>query len=623
MSKKKNYTLNLSADIAFAAGEGERQPTVDIVAYTGDQIAQAWSDVPLVVDLAGVKAGETVPVLYAHGREDMNSLDSVVGKSTRIENTGKQLDIAADLIRGEPNSDKLIRLGAAGVPLQASIGASVDRTEYIKSGQSVTVNGREFAGPITVVRASRLREVSLVLFGADANTSAAIAADASSEEVPMADHANEKPEDVKASAEDTAKVAVGNESKSVEASLGITAKGGDGASLVDANSVADLVLSKLKEELLGRERADRAKSPAVHVVDAAAANSPKVIEAGLCLAGGLPNVEASFDAKTLELAHKRQGRGSLQEVLIEAARANGYTGHYRIDQGNCKEVLANAFSTHSISNVLSATYGKFLLAGFSSVESGYEKIAAVRSVSDYKAMTGVRLNGGFDFLDVGPTGELKDAAASDETRTIQAKLTGRLTKVSMVDIINDDLGVLTQVPSRLGRGAALKLNTDFWTAFAAGSYTAASPGGGNALSLTSLKAAVTAWRKLKDSDNNPLGIMPRFIVVPADLEITAAEMMSSALLITGSTTTQTSQNVLAGRYEVVGSSYLSSATTWWLAASPMDLPAMEIAYLNGQRAPTVESADVDFAQLGVQFRGHFSYGVAVAETKGAYKMATA
>jgi hypothetical protein len=193
----------------------------------------------------------------------------------------------------------------------------------------------------------------------------------------------------------------------------------------------------------------------------------------------------------------------------------------------------------------------------------------------------------------------------------------------MVDIINDDLGMLSQVPARLGRGAALKLNTDFWTAFVAGSYTAATPGGGNAFSLTSLKTAVAAWKKLTDTDGNPLGIPAKFLVVPAELEIAAAELMASSLLITGSTTTQGNANVLRGRYEVVCSSYLSSATTWYLVASPMDLPAMEIAYLNGQRAPTVESADVDFAQLGVQFRGHFSYGVAVAETKGAYKMATA
>jgi phage major head subunit gpT-like protein len=617
---KKNYKLNLSADLAFAAGDGERQPTVDIVAYTGDAIAQAWSDVPLVVDLAGVKAGGTVPVLYAHGREDMNTLDSVVGASTGIENTGRQLNITADLIRGEPNSDKLIRLGSAGVPLQASIGASVDRTEYVKPGTSVTVNGREFSGPLTVVRASRLREVSLVLFGADANTSAAIAADASSEVDPMADKATDKPEDVKASAEDTAKAAVGTENKTVEASLGIKANG-EGASLT-AESVAEVVLAKLREERLAETRADRAKSPAVHVVDAVAVNSPQVIEAGLCLAGGLPNVEKAFDAKTLELADKRHGRGSLQEVLIEAARANGYTGHYRIDQGNCKEVLASAFSTHSISNVLAATYGKFMRAGFDAVEREFEKISSVRSVPDYKTMTGVRVNGGFDFLDVGPTGEIKDAAASDETRTIQAKLTGRLTKVSMVDIINDDLGMLSQVPARLGRGAALKLNTDFWAAFVAGSYGAASPGGGNAFSLTSLKAAVAAWKKLTDTDGNPLGIPAKYLVVPPELEIAAAELMASSLLISGNTTASGNANVLAGRYEVVCSAYLTTATTWWLVASPMDLPAMEIAYLNGQRAPTVESADVDFAQLGVQFRGHFSYGVAVAETKGAYKMAT-
>ena len=82
------------------------------------------------------------------------------------------------------------------------------------------------------------------------------------------------------------------------------------------------------------------------------------------------------------------------------------------------------------------------------------------------------------------------------------------------------------------------------------------------------------------------------------------------------------QNVLAGRYRVVSSSYLSSATSWWLAADPQDLPAMEVAFLNGQRSPTVETADADFNVLGIQMRGYFDFGCAQAESKGAYKMAT-
>ena len=614
--------IELSATLNVQAADEATTPTFQLVAYTGAAIRQGWSRNPLVVDLAQIDASRPIPILYAHGKE-MPLLDSVIGKSVEATNDGSQLLLSGELIRGTPAGDKLIALAKAGVPLQASIGADVGSIENIAAGASVTVNGREFSGPISVARGAVLRETSVVLFGADGQTSAAIAAEAN-EVSPMSDKLNETPVDaVKASAEDTASVAV---EKTPEIK----------AHAPTAEEIAGLVLEKIRAERLDEVRASRAvaPAPAIHVTDVAAQSEPKVVEAALCLAGGLPNVEKVFDQKTLELADKRRNQSSLQEVLVEAARKNGYSGVNRIHAGNIGEVLAGAFprvqasgfATHSISNVLAATYGKFLLQGYTAVESTWDRIASIRPVSDYKTVTGVRLNGGFEFEDVGPAGELKSADATDETRTIKAKLTGRLSSVTMVDIVNDDLGALTQVPSRLGRGAAIKLNKDFWTEYQLNNatfYQRESPAAGNALSISSLRTAVTSYRKLTDPDGNPLGITPTMLLVPPELEITADELMGSTVLITGENATRGNVNVFAGRFQVVYSSYLTSGTTWWLVANPADLPCMEVAFLNGQRTPTVQQADADFNQLGIQVRGFFSYGVAKAESRAAYRMATA
>lgn len=609
--------IELSATINVQFADEATKPTFELVAYTGASIRQGWSRNPLVVDLAQIDASRPIPILYAHGKE-MPLLDSVIGKSVEAANDGSQLVLRGELIRGTPAADKLIALANAGVPLQASIGADVGSIENIAAGASVTVNGREFAGPISVARGAVLRETSVVLFGADSQTSAAIAAEAN-EVFPMSDQLNEKPVEATApSAEAPAIVAA--DPKPI-----VPAAGGDGAGLL-ASEVAELVMQRIREERVAEVRASRPSAPAIHVVDAAAANEPKVVEAALCLAGGLANVEKVFDQKTLEAADKRRSHTSLQEVLVEAARRNGYTGPARINDGNIREVLASGFATHSISNVLAATYGKFLLQGYTAVEQTWDMIASIRSVSDYKTVTGVRLNGGFEFEDLGPSGELKSADASDETRTIKAKLTGRMSSITMVDIVNDDLGALTQVPARLGRGAAIKLNKDFWTEFQASNssfYRAESAAAGNALSITSLRTATASYRKLTDPDSNPLGITPQMLLVPPELEITAAELMSGSLLITGENSTRTNVNVLAGRYRVVSSAYLTSGTTWWLVANPAELPCMEVAFLNGQRIPTVQQADADFNQLGIQVRGHFSYGVAKAEARAAYRMATA
>jgi len=480
------------------------------------------------------------------------------------------------------------------------------RHQRVPADQSVTVNGQVFNGPIRIVKASKLREVSFVTLGADDATSVSIAADA--EEIFMAE-ANEMPEEVIASTEATAVVAVEPIAETVEAGI-----------VSDSAKIEELHQKVLKMEKIIATRDERV-TPAIHV-NTPAVPTGKVIEAAFAMQCNLPNIEKHFDVQTLEAAARDYRHTSLGEVLVRAAQDQGYTGSTRLNGANLRPVMQAAWSTHTIADILSATYGKFLLNGFSAVEATWDQISSVRSVNDFKSVTSYRLNGGFDFDKVAPGGELKSASASDEKRTLSADTYGIMSSITRTDLVNDDLGALSAIPSRIGRGAAIKLNKVFWAAFSAATFATGNAGAGNALAIAGLKLAVTAFRKQTDTDGNPLAIAPAIILVPVDLEIAAAEIMGSNLLISGNTTANVAQNVLAGRYRVVSSSYLSSATSWWLAADPQDLPAMEVAFLNGQRSPTVETADADFNVLGIQMRGYFDFGCAQAESKGCYKMAT-
>ncbi len=47
------------------------------------------------------------------------------------------------------------------------------------------------------------------------------------------------------------------------------------------------------------------------------------------------------------------------------------------------------------------------------------------------------------------------------------------------------------------------------------------------------------------------------------------------------------------------------------------MPVIEVAFLNGQQMPTVESADADFNTLGIQMRGYHDFGVAKQEGSAA------
>ena len=591
--------IKLDSGVTFLqAAEGDSAPAgkkFRIVAYTGAPIRQGWSREPVVIDMAGMQLPATVPVVVGHDY----ALGSIVGQGRPFIEAG-QIIVEGEILADNENARQVAALGAAGYQFQASVGADVRRHQKIDAEGVATVNGTAHIGPVRIVKASSLREVSFVTLGADAATSVAIAAEEAAEESVMADHASEKPADViETPVEVTASVAVETKPEVDHASV-----------------IAALTEKVTNMEKLIATRDERPAAPSVHVV-ANVAPTAEVIEASFALQGGLPNVEKQYDAKTLEAAAKIQRTSSLGEVLLSAAAEGGYTGPRKISAATLRPILAAAWATHSISGILSSTVNKFLLAGFNGVEGSWRSISAVRSVNDFKVLTSYRLNGGMKFEKVSNGGELKNAAASDESRTISADTYGIMTSVTRADLINDDLGALTAVPQRIGRGGAVKLNDVFWTAFQDDSSFFTTARGNKkttagALSLSNLKAIATLFRKLKDADGNPVAVDPRILLVPADIELAAAEIMGSSLLVGGSSAGP-DRNVLAGRYQVVSTSYLSSAEDYYLLASPADLPVMEVAFLNGVQSPVVETAEADFNTLGVQMRGYFDFGVSKAE----------
>jgi hypothetical protein len=591
--------IKLDSGVTFLqAAEGDSAPAgkkFRIVAYTGAPIRQGWSREPVVIDMAGMQLPATVPVVVGHDY----ALGSIVGQGRPFIEAG-QIIVEGEILADNENARQVAALGAAGYQFQASVGADVRRHQKIDAEGVTTVNGTAHIGPVRIVKASSLREVSFVTLGADAATSVAIAAEEAAEESVMADHASEKPADViETPVEVTASVAVETKPEVDHASV-----------------IAALTEKVTNMEKLIATRDERPAAPSVHVV-ANVAPTAEVIEASFALQGGLPNVEKQYDAKTLEAAAKIQRTSSLGEVLLSAAAEGGYTGPRKISAATLRPILAAAWATHSIGGILSSTVNKFLLAGFNGVESSWRSISAVRSVNDFKVLTSYRLNGGMKFEKVANGGELKNAGVSDESRTISADTYGIMTSVTRADLINDDLGALTAVPQRIGRGGAVKLNDVFWASFQDDSAFFTTARGNKkttagALSLSNLKAIATLFRKLKDPDGNPVAVEPRVLLVPADIELAAAEIMGSSLLVGGSSAAP-DRNVLAGRYQVVSTSYLSSAEDYYLLASPADLPVMEVAFLNGVQSPIVETAEADFNTLGVQMRGYFDFGVAKAE----------
>lgn len=383
--------------------------------------------------------------------------------------------------------------------------------------------------------------------------------------------------------------------------------------------------------------------------------TPEVVEAALCTHGGLANMDRHFDARTLEAAHKRFGSGglSLGEFLLVAAKENGYRGDSF--KSNLKEVFRYAFtpnlhaagstspSLHTLaSTVLSNTANKHVRVAFEAVDSAWRQISSIRSVTDFKAITTYSLTGSLNYDVLAPGGEIKHGTLGSETYTNQADTYAKMLGIDRRDLINDDLGALTRVLVRLGRGAATQLNLIFWaeflnnSSFFASGNSNVSTGAGSALSLTGLAAADAVFRAQTDPDGHPLGLMPKILLVPNALRVTALNMINSTTTSPDSTGTANTTpgvgfpttNAFAGTLQVVSSPYMSlssltgySAAAWYILADPADLPTIEVCFLGGRETPVVETEDADFGTLGIAMRGYHDFGVNLQEYRAGVRSA--
>ncbi len=671
-------TMTATATIEAAADPGAPGlPRFRMVAYTGGLMRIAGFPRPVVVDLAGLEIpDQNLPIRLDHQRRQG------VGHTKRVVIEGGALVAEGLISRDTSWARDVARSGANGFPWKASIGAAVVEADFVPAGGTVQVNGRTFSGPVHVVRRAVLKEISFVDSGADVNTSARIAAKEKEAmtDKDVKDSEQQKVQEEQENFRDTEQQEPKQDpQQDAERQDSVEADGsGSGevqAAAVEgtearaaAEAVTDMRTQAAAEQkriaavrkVCGDEhpdiaaraigegwdatrcelevlRASRPKAPAAHVPDNTIDGT--VLEAACMLSGELGDAEKLHDEKTLTTADRRFSGGiGLQELLLEAAWANGYTGRNFRDSRQVLRFafgrdLQAAFSTVDVGGILSNVANKFLLEGFYSVERTWRNICAVRNVSDFKTVTSYRLVGADQYEPVAPGGELKHGTLGEESYTNKADTHGLMLSVDRRDIINDDLGAITTVPRKLGRGSGLKINDVFWGVFMNNSsfFKTANKnyitGAGTALSIDGLTQAEVKFMDQVDSEGKPIGVMPAILLVPTALSAMGTQLYKSLeIRDTAADTKYPVSNPHQGKFRAEVSRYLSnaaytgnSAKAWYLLADPQDLPVIEVAFLNGQESPTIETAEADFNVLGVQMRGYHDFGCALQDPRGGLK----
>jgi len=121
--------------------------------------------------------------------------------------------------------------------------------------------------------------------------------------------------------------------------------------------------------------------------------------------------------------------------------------------------------------------------------------------------------------------------------------------------------------------------------------------------------------------------MPAVMLVRTALSAMTTQLFKSVEIRDATANTRyPAANPHPGKFRAEVSRYLSnskytgySAKAWYLLADPNDLPVIEVAFLNGQESPVIETAEADFNVLGIQMRGYHDFGAALQDPRGGVK----
>jgi len=673
-TKQPEYLNFLCPLTVEAAGDADKQmPRFRMVAYTGGVMRITGFPHPVVVDLEGLAIDrQDIPVRLDHNPRQG------VGHTHRVAIDNGQVVAEGLISRDTSWARDVAKSGVNGFPWQASIGAAVVDAQFIPNGQSITVNGRTFDGPLHVVRKAILKEISFVDSGADPSTSARIAAqskepssmDATDTTTPAAQDTADQPAGTDAVVEaaangapptpDTPKAtpAPPAAAPATPATVNASAADIDPVTAMRQRMAAETRrVEAIRRLCAGKHpdveaqaiedgwdetrtelhvlRANRPKVPAVATPQRPA--GPQVFEAVALMSSGMPlsRIEAAFAAPVLEAADRLRGVG-IQEFCELACGQQ--LPRFRRDASGW---LQAAFSTVSLPGILSNVANKMLLEGYNYIEDAWRKIAKIASVNDFKEHSRYRMTGAFKFEQVGPDGELKHGKLDEQKYGQKADTHGIMFALTRQMIINDDLGAFTDIPRQIGMGAAEAIADAVWTlwlanpvqtdgkAFFSTDHKNYAEGADTALTVDGLTAAEVMFGEQTRPNGRPLGVPASILLVPTALKVPAEMLMKSVQLNETTTANKAKPNTNphVGKFDVVSSVYLSNASftgysskAWYLLADPNRLPAIEIAFLNGVDRPTVEKTDADFNTLGIQFRGYIDFGVREQDYRGAAKM---
>lgn len=336
--------------------------------------------------------------------------------------------------------------------------------------------------------------------------------------------------------------------------------------------------------------------------------------------------------KGKEADEARQGNPYLHSKLFDIAKESAERSGFSTAGKDPLHIVRGAITqgTSDFPVILENTMHKTLLSAYNAAADTWSQFSSIGTVSDFRDWKRI-YTGSISSLDtVGELGEFTNKAIPDgQAEHIAVTTKGNIVTISRQAIINDDLSYFVRVTQMLGRAAARSIERDVYALLAANPtmddgnalFSAAHgnyDNSGNAIGISSLVAARIAMKSQMDlSGNDYIGdIEPALLLCP----IAKGQLARETILSVYDPETSNKLQRRNDAYNIVSTIIDTprlSGNGWYVFADPTNHPVIEVAFLNGNRAPYLETEqgfDVD----GVRYKVRLDYGVGAVGYQGAF-----
>ena len=340
------------------------------------------------------------------------------------------------------------------------------------------------------------------------------------------------------------------------------------------------------------------------------------------------NVASAEQRQTVQAHNPFRGH-----TLLDLARASLQAAGIRTDGMDKMQIVGSAFtqSTSDFPVLLENTMHKTLQQAYALAADTWTRFCARGSVSDFRAHNRYRV-GSLGNLDAkGELGEFKSKAIPDgEKASITAATKGNIINLSREAIINDDLNAFVGLAAMLGRAAKRTVESDVYATLALNGglgptmgdgYSLFHANHGNITTAAALSAAaidldrVAMASQMNVGANDYLDLRPQTLLVPVALGGTA-KSINMAEYDPDTANKLQKPNTVRGLFGDIVDTPRLSGTRRYLFAATSEAPVLEVAFLDGNDAPYLES-ETGFTVDGTRWKVRLDFGIAAVDYRGA------